>query len=708
MVVQNTNIGNAFPLEALASDLSRNQFNYQSILNGLIEWDSTTEDSVVIRLTKDSDPWYEDLSIPSKKATFELNTVNSQLLGNVKNGNFAMDSLLDLTLYGGSSTFIETIFTDANVNIADDSLSIIDDTNSADYNAGDTVIFELGSTGATIPGGLTVLYQYVIKSIVDEKVTLYESDGTTSVIITTTGSGTFVMKKLDEPLMASDDPGDIATFRTTVKHNGDANWNLNYYQLIQPWSFTGEYRAGNIISYGDTLYKVVVDHENPVNDPDAIQSQYELLIKPWIAGSEYKDGQLVSYTDSNGNTNLYKAKSISISNTNPEQATFRFTLYAGAWVTGTKYAAGSYVFYGGNPYINTEVIESSTKSPVANTEEWELAVILPVPTVQTFDKSTVIKWQLNVDVTNFILGNINESDGGESTILTDISIDASIRTKEPASIYQRSTDIFPTSNYAYWPFDKTSIWNSYDVIGDTDTSIPITDRQNYSAVMIYNHVDPVTAKTVNWINYDGPDLDQGLCIYLTVENLVAGVGPKTCVATPEDGFTYDFYFRIWPNASYTEDITRDHIINKAHIYVYSAPDAENIKVNKCGEPIAKFSMARSTNFYLFGENVAIPDKPVCYRATFMYSKMEGKWITLDYYQLPDHIFMGPVGFIDPQNPGNLELNNEVVGDINPNAQNIGYETGAFPLFQDPFSDTDLSPVKLTSVEDLENFQNRLI
>ena len=46
MTIQNTNVGYAFPLEKLGSDLARNDFNYQSILRGLIEWDRTNDDIV--------------------------------------------------------------------------------------------------------------------------------------------------------------------------------------------------------------------------------------------------------------------------------------------------------------------------------------------------------------------------------------------------------------------------------------------------------------------------------------------------------------------------------------------------------------------------------------------------------------------------------------------------------------------------------------
>ena len=231
----------------------------------------------------------------------------------------------------------------------------------------------------------------------------------------------------------------------------------------------------------------------------------------------------------------------------------------------------------------------------------------------------------------------------------------------------------------------------------------MNNRQAYSAVMVFDHTRQDIAKTVNFINYDGPDLDKGLCIYLPVEVNVGDGG----VALPEDGFTYEFYFRIWPRASYNGSTTRDHIINKSQIYVFNALSDDGIPDDSCSSPVAKFSMGRMTNFYMFGENISIPDKPVHYRATFIYNATDKKWHTLDYYQLPDHLFVGPVGFIDPQNPSNLDINNDALGNINPNAQFIGYETAGFPMFQDPFSNSDLSPYQTTTDEDLDSFENRI-
>ena len=82
-MTQFTNIGAAFPLEKLGSDIARNEFNYQSILNGLIAWDKSTDDTVTIRLTKDTDPYYEDYTIPTKSAVFDLNSLECNVTGSV-------------------------------------------------------------------------------------------------------------------------------------------------------------------------------------------------------------------------------------------------------------------------------------------------------------------------------------------------------------------------------------------------------------------------------------------------------------------------------------------------------------------------------------------------------------------------------------------------------------------------------------------------
>jgi hypothetical protein len=212
-----------------------------------------------------------------------------------------------------------------------------------------------------------------------------------------------------------------------------------------------------------------------------------------------------------------------------------------------------------------------------------------------------------------------------------------------------------------------------------------------------NHGDVTLVATVTILIIEIPII--GMLVYPAVGD--------DGIAYPEDGFTYEFFFRIWPNAQLNGSITRDHTVNKSQIYIYSVANRDSIMDDKCETPIAKFSMARTTNFYMFGENVSIPDKPVCYRATFTYSSVEKRWMVTDYYQLPDHIFVGPVGFIDPQTPSNADVYMDSLN-INPNASFIGYETAAFPMFQDPFSSTNLSPYRFTNVDDLNAFINRMI
>jgi hypothetical protein len=199
--------------------------------------------------------------------------------------------------------------------------------------------------------------------------------------------------------------------------------------------------------------------------------------------------------------------------------------------------------------------------------------------------------------------------------------------------------------------------------------------------MLFDHAAE-NVSTINYINYDGPDLDQGLCIYLPVES-----DTSSGISLPEDGYTFEFFFRIWPNPSLNGKVTNDLIINKAQIYVYSVKNASEAYSGSClTNPIAKFSMARLTNFYVYDENIGIANRPVMYRATFIYSASSGTWKIFDYYQLPDHVFIGPVGFVDPTNPGNISNSDE------PGNAFSGMETAGYPMFSDPFDKVFLTRI----------------
>jgi len=691
-MTQFTNIGAAFPLEKLGSDIARNEFNYQSILNGLIAWDKSTDDTVTIRLTKDTDPYYEDYTIPTKSAVFDLNSLECNVTGSVPKNAFTSNCAINSALYGGGFVFEETTF-DGSIDVSVPNNEITLDDPSG-FLVNDYILFE---TSGILPTPLVLTEQYIIKTKVGSEITLSNNNGSL-VDIMAVGSGTITVVKVDpDPATDSNDPGDIAIMRITVNDAGNAEWELYYYQLINSWVAGGIYKYGSLVNRNNIAYKVLTNVSNLLTEPEVDHAHYEKLIKEWESGLAVKYGDLISYDNI-----LYRALD-AISNTTetPLQGvdTASYEVYAEAYSQGATYIGGEYVFYDGSPYIAKQSIANSTVNPNLD-PNWELAIIFPVSVAATIKESTIVKWYLNVDVSKFILRNVSN----ESESTTDIALKLTIKTKEPSSIYQKSVDLLSTSNYSFWPSDQTPIWDvANPITSGSDAGKDISERQDYSAVMVFDHSNAAIAKTVNYINYDGPDLDQGLCIYLPVS---VSVGDGSC-AKPEDGFTYDFFFRLWPNTQLTDVLTRDHIINKSHVYVYSAPSSENVEDNACGNPIAKFSMARVTNFYVFGENIAIPDKPVCYRATFIYSEIEDAWITLDYYQLPDHIFMGPIGFIDPRNPANLDVNNSIIGDINPNAAHIGYETGAFPLYQDPFSNPDLSPFRISDNSEYDSFKNRL-
>jgi hypothetical protein len=159
---------------------------------------------------------------------------------------------------------------------------------------------------------------------------------------------------------------------------------------------------------------------------------------------------------------------------------------------------------------------------------------------------------------------------------------------------------------------------------------------------------------------------------------VTVLGDNNVEHDPKDGMMLEFLFNIWPNPAYGK-VDNDLIINKSQIYVYNVSNyADYLQYGfspSTVTPIAKFSMARLINFYVFSENIGVPDRPVCYKARFIYSKTEHQWKTYDYYQMPDHIFMSPYGFVDPSDKKAYDV-----------------ESAGFPLYQNPFSSYDMSPI----------------
>ena len=370
----------------------------------------------------------------------------------------------------------------------------------------------------------------------------------------------------------------------------------------------------------------------------------------WESGKSYNKGDLVvrNIATEEGEENYHMFVNLADDNANLSDPAD----YMGALVDG------SYVDYAGEDQL------------------WKEIVLLPIS--NEFSSSSVVRMKPDNDFMGIVLQNVGSD---YADIGVNIGVEGNTKYKMPDSTYSRRVGVFNTSNYSMFPYSTADAW----IEGNTceyDPNVPITERQAYSASMIFDH-SAEDVSTVNYINYDGPDLDQGLCIYLPVHGKSDdGTGENT----PEDGYTFDFFFRIWPTPSYNGQSTNDLIINKAQIYVYSVDDADEAKSGSCTlNPLAKFSMARLTNFYVYDENIGVPNRPVMYRASFVYSAKDGKWKLFDYYQLPDHVFIGPVGFVDPTNKG-------IMDDARPGNEYKGYETAGFPMFADPFEKTSLEPV----------------
>jgi len=665
-MTKNANIGQAFPLESLGSDIVRNEYNYQSILNGLVEWNHTESDEVIIRLTKDTDPFFQDYIIPSKKSASDSCISENIVTGLVAAGEVSLDSAFNKSVYGGSMIF-------DNINW-----------------------------------------------------------------------------KIDDS-----DVGDMVTIRVNVHNKGYVNeWQVNYLPLVHIWDLDSRFRYNNYVTYDNKYYKALTNvdaskrlvsysiEEINATDSRVTYPSHGLSTGSvfTITGSDHYDGTHTITTITLDTftfvynpvtilvlpsiTDLFEVDHIATAttsgvltdlNVNDFVKVTGTTSYDGIYEVLSKPTTTSFTYnIGKNALTETGLsgvvtindvrgeIYSANKTPDLDTNNYveitsDDVSYQPIPNMANFSNNVVFRWQPNVDIAGFIIKNASSSD---SDNVTSLELDITTKQKQFDSIYQRSVGTFADVNYTMYPYNTSNAWSEGESYSTNDT-IDLLKRQDYTASMVFIHTDQKSSNTINYINYEGPDLENGLSIYLPTEIDLGNGG----YSLPEDGFTYEFYFRIWANTKYTDARTRDHIINKSHIHVHSCTTLNDALTDDCNNLIAKFSMARMTNMHIYGENISIPDKPVIYRATFVYSSAERSWITLDYYQLPDHIFMGPVGFVDPTNPSNTDINGTGSG-INPNAKFIGYETGALPMFTDMFSKPDLSPIRLSDVN-LDKFKNRL-
>lgn len=293
-----------------------------------------------------------------------------------------------------------------------------------------------------------------------------------------------------------------------------------------------------------------------------------------------------------------------------------------------------------------------------DTDNWYGPVAL-IP-VQEVRGTSVVRRTPSTDISGYMVQALTD-EPGEVTAVASVNVYGG--TDAPNS----GLGMFSSCNYQQWPEDRSPAWRA---------GRDYSDDVDYTAKMVFHHADGST-KMTNVVNYDGPDLDRGLAVYLPVMDLVSGENGVTEYVEPEDGAMFEFMFRIWPDTSLNGRETADLVINKAHIYVYSLDASDDLE--RGASIIAKFSMARLTNFYVWSENVAVPNRPVFYKARFAYSAMDRKWCTYDYYQVPDHVFLSPGGFVDPS-------------DRSSTRGYTGVETAGFPLMQDPFGGLDMGRI----------------
>lgn len=334
--------------------------------------------------------------------------------------------------------------------------------------------------------------------------------------------------------------------------------------------------------------------------------------------------------------------------------------------------AAIYMYIGKDPIVKT-----ADNPPLPVDAQGELAenwygplILVPIYDVSS---SAVLHHRPTTDISGFIMRS-------NSYDVSSVSAIANIAAHEGSSEPHKGLKIFSTSNYVLWPENDTSIW-----VDGTDYS----GSSSYTAKMVFHHASD-DVKMCNIINYDGPDLDNGLSIYLPANDYIEGDNGETAYVEAQDGATFEFMFRIWPNAAYNGASSPDLIINKAQIYVYTVRRSDELEAAKV---LAKFSMARLTNFYLWAENVAVPNRPVFYKAKFIYSKEAGEWRTYDYYQIPDHVFLSPKGFVDPSIRNSTD--GDSYGDDGPFS---GVQTAGFPLMQDPFGGLNMNAVLLNRIE----------
>ena len=631
MGTQQVNIRDINPLEHLTADLAKARFNYESMLNGLVEWNNSKLKNVTVRLMCDTEPGFVDYTFPTKRSSE----------GN--GGNIADP-------YSWENSYSYTQRYPVSAMISEDPL------NNDKIDIRTTVNEAADSTWKLCASVVLYDEKWVTEQLVaDDNAPIYHSseDDSTGNIITHDGidasvdhiPGQFIRVYYPEKAYSS------LRWVSQKINKGESILDGNSHNVVDRWSLDriNEYRQSDTMDYLFVVYDgKVYRPTGTINRsvPSAAGSGWEYYCDVFSEDGKLEHGKVYLY-DPTGDAHNYKYG--------------EFFVYTGE---DTAYTYP--------PYDRI----SEDEQPVERNynDGWANPSVILLPITPDFNKTNAVRWTTTTDIEALLLLRTGE---GSADKVPDIEIRPNVRLIGGTTEDNGGLAIFDTANYAEWPgtTPKWSPGHNYS----TDVTKGINDKQNYSATMIFDHANP-NCKECNIVNYDGPDLDQGLIIYLPVESM-----QDDKIVYPKNGRTFEFLFRIWPNPAYNGHETADLIINKAQIYVYSVPSRNALNCHPA--PIAKFSMARLTNFYVFSENIAVPNRPVLIKAKFVYSEEEQTWKTYDYYQLPDCIFLSPNGFVDPSRPSD---------------ETYGVETAGFPLVQDPFSNYDLSAVLVD-----DSFRNRI-
>ena len=632
MGTQQVNIRDINPLEHLTADLSKARFNYESMLNGLVEWNNSKLKNVTVRLMCDTEPGFVDYTFPTKRSSE----------GN--GGNIADP-------YSWENSYSYTQRYPVSAMISEDPM------NNDKIDIRTTVNEAADSTWRLCASVVLYDEQYTVEQlVVDESTQVLhtsDDDNSTGNILTHDGTDAtvdYIPGQFIRIYYPAEGRSELKWVSSAIKA-GEAIIQSNTHNVVERWSLDrlNDYRQSDTMDYLFVVYDGKVYRPTGTisrSVPSSKSSGWEYYCDVYSDDGKLEHGKVYLY-DPTGDANNYKYG--------------EFFVYTGE---DTAYAYPPY-----------DLIAEDDQPVERNYNDgWENPSVILLPITPNFNKTNAVRWTTTTDIEALLLLRTGE---GSADKVPDIEIRPNVRLIGGTTEDNGGLAIFDTANYAEWPgtTPKWSPGHNYS----TDVTKGINDKQNYSATMIFDHANP-NCKECNIVNYDGPDLDQGLIIYLPVESM-----QDDKIVYPKNGRTFEFLFRIWPNPAYNGHETADLIINKAQIYVYSVPNRNALNCHPA--PIAKFSMARLTNFYVFSENIAVPNRPVLIKAKFVYSEEEQTWKTYDYYQLPDCIFLSPNGFVDPSRPSD---------------ETYGVETAGFPLVQDPFSNYDLSAVLVD-----DSFRNRI-